>query len=429
MSAGMLRVMQPTDDPEHLPRLPVDDRPSSDVDSRVEVIVRTADLRGVAAAMLAQREQILERWVDVASRQPFHRERPERAVSDHIPALLDALVSVLQRLDDQGEAPTAPLDDSAVAAAADAHSRARFEQGLGPVAVVTEFRLLRQEIGRALAVQIDAGTDTADVVAGITLLGDALDGAATVGLTALSDRIEIVRESFLATTLHDVRQPITLVEGSLHLADRWLAGGQAETGRVAEAVSDALLATRELVMMIDTLSDASRVAMGALDADPEPASLEHIVREAIAALGPDGRQRVRLDVAAGARPLGVWDPRLLHRLVANLLGNALKYSAADETVTVVLRVEADAAIMEVRDHGIGMTPDELDRVFERFARTERARRSGANGLGLGLYACRGIVTAHGGSINVASDGHDQGTTVVVTLPIHLDGLDSVDEDQ
>ncbi len=421
-------LMHRLDEPEHLPAPPVEDRPASDVDSRVEVIVRTADLRGVAAALLAHREQILQRWVDVASCQPFHRERPDRAVSDHIPALLDALVAVLQRSHDQDEAPTAPLDDSAVVAAAEAHARARFEQGLGPVAIVTEFRLLRQEIGRAMATQLDAGTDTADVVAGITLLGDALDGAATVGLTSLSDRIETVRESFLATTLHDVRQPITLVEGSLHLADRWLSGGQPDIERVAEAVSDALLATRELVMMIDTLSDASRVAMAALDADPEPASLEHIVREAIAALGHDGRERVRLEVANGARLIGVWDPNLLHRLVANLLGNALKYSPAEEPVTVLLRMEADAAIMEVRDHGIGMTPDELDRVFERFARTERARQSGASGLGLGLYACRGIVTAHGGSIQVESDGHDRGTTVVVTLPIHLDGLDAVDGD-
>ena len=104
-----------------------------------------------------------------------------------------------------------------------------------------------------------------DAVAGITLVGDALDGAATVGLTSLSDRIETVRESFLATTLHDVRQPITLAEGSLLLADRWLTEPGPDTARVAEAVHDALLATTELVAMIDTLSDASRVAMGALN--------------------------------------------------------------------------------------------------------------------------------------------------------------------
>ena len=69
------------------------------------------------------------------------------------------------------------------------------------------------------------------------MVGDALDGAATVGLTALSDRIETLRESFLATTLHDIRQPITLVEGSLRLAERWLGGPAPDPDRLREAVA------------------------------------------------------------------------------------------------------------------------------------------------------------------------------------------------
>jgi len=393
------------------------DRPSADIDSRVDVIVRRADLRPVADALASQRARILGRWASVAARQPFHVDRPDRAVSDHIPELFDAVVAVLRRPDGPDEAATAPLDDDAVSAAAVAHAQVRFDQGLGPVAVVTEFRILRQEIGRAMASGLDAGMDTGDAVAGITLVGDALDGAATVGLTALSDRIETLRESFLATTLHDVRQPITLVEGSLHLADRWLGDPDPDNARVSEIVRDALLATTELVMMIDTLSDASRVAMGGLNADPEPASLEHVVHDSIAALGASGRERVRVDVEPGGHLIGLWDPGLLRRLVANLVGNALKYSPVDRTVNVRLRRgEGPTARMEVVDHGIGMAPDELDRVFERFARTERARDSGAPGLGLGLYACRGIVAAHGGTIMVESGGHDRGTTVIVTLP-------------
>jgi signal transduction histidine kinase len=73
-----------------------------------------------------------------------------------------------------------------------------------------------------------------------------------------------------------------------------------------------------------------------------------------------------------------------------------------------------------------MAEVDLDRVFERFARTEQARQSGAAGLGLGLYACRGIVTAHGGTIVVQSDGEGLGTTVIVTLPTMEEGVDDVD---
>ena len=407
----------------HPPMQTGDDRATSDVDTRVAVIAQTSDLGPVADILTLDRDLILDRWLAMARVQPFHRERAQWAVADHIPILLDAIADFLRCPTIHDENVTAPLDDDAISAAAVAHAQTRFEQGLGPVAVVTEFRILRQEIGRALLARVNDRDATSDIVAGITVIGDALDGAATVGLTALSDRIEELRESFLATTMHDVRQPITLVEGSLRLAERWLAVPDPDHARLAEIVRDALLASAELTTMIDTLSDASRVAMGALEADPVPTSLGHVVREALGAMGPDARARVTVSVAANEHLIGIWDPNLLHRLVANLVGNALKYSAADSPVEVrVLRGEdataIDAtAILEVRDHGIGMSGADLTRVFERFQRTDRARRSGATGLGLGLYACRGIVTAHRGMIVVESDGLDLGTTVTVRLPV------------
>lgn len=409
--------MKPADPQADEPTRPSGDHASPDVDSRVEVIVRAADLRPVADALVAQRTLILERWLGVTTRQPFHRERPELAVADHIPRLFDAVVEVLRRPDVLDDKPVSPLDDADVTDAAMAHAQVRFDQGLGPVAIITEFRLLRQEIGRALLGHLGDDIPTTDAVAGVSVVGDALDGAATIGLTTLSDRIETLRESFLATTLHDVRQPITLVEGSLHLADRWLTAPEVDQARVSEAVHDALLATMELVALIDTLSDASRVAMGALEPDPEPASLEQIVREAVEALGPDGRARVRTVVAPGHHLIGMWDPSLLKRVVTNLVGNGIKYSPSNSEVVVgVGPGEGPTARLEVRDAGLGMSADELDHVFERFVRTDRARKSGAAGLGLGLYACRGIVTAHGGTIVVESEGHDLGTRAIVTLP-------------
>ncbi|MGH2477135.1 MAG: sensor histidine kinase [Candidatus Limnocylindrales bacterium] len=390
-----------------------------DVDRRIAAVVDGADLSSVADALAAGRTATLERWLAAAAQQPFHRERPDGAVADHIPGLFDAVVDLLRRSTRERKAgPSAPLDDDAITTMAERHAQARFEQGLGSVAVVTEFRLLRQEVARSLAALLEDDAAPADVVAGIAIVDDALDGAATVSLTALYDQIENLRESFLATTLHDIRQPVTLIEGSLHLADRWLTGPAMDSQRIHETVADALSATIELVAMIDTLSDASRVAMGALDPEPEPASLEALVRGSIQMFGTAARDRVTVEAPSGPHLIGLWDPRLIHRLVANLVGNALKYSATDAAVRVILeRAPGPVGRMTVADEGLGMSDDELATVFDRFARADRVRQRGIPGLGLGLYACRGIVTAHGGTITVRSEGHDRGATVVIDLPL------------
>ena len=403
---------------------PVADPPektAAETDTRIEGIVAAADLSEIATSLAAGRDRILARWLEAATRQPFHAGRAQSAVADHIPPLLDALVDLMRRKASPGDEGGAPLDDEAVAREAAAHARARFEQGLGPVAVVTEFRLLRHEVARALAALLDADARPADVVAGLALVGDALDGAATIGLTALSHIIETTREAFLATIVHDIRQPVTLVEGSLHLSDRWLRTPPVDTERVRESVADALMATMELVAMIDTLSDASRLVLGALEADLEPASLGAIVRSAVDAFGASARERVTVEAPSGGSLIGLWDTALVQRLVANLVGNALKYSPAGSPVRVTASPGSSGyARLVVADEGIGMDADELQTAFERFVRADRPRQAGIPGLGLGLYACRGIVNAHGGTIVIASDGHDRGTTVTVELPL-IDG--------
>lgn len=401
-----------------------DEAAATDIDQRVAGLGTTADLTEVARTLGGARDMVLRRWLEVTGRQPFHEGRLDRGVADHIPELFDAVVALLAGSSRRGEVMDAPLDDAAIVAAATSHAEVRFEQGLAPTDVVTEFRLLRQEIGRALSGALDDAVPATDVVAAITIVGDALDGSATVGLAALTDRIETLRESFLATTLHDVRQPITLMEGSLHLIDRWLTGPEPDLQRIHESVVDALSATGELTAMIETMSDASRVAMGELRPDLEPASLEEITRTAVAAFGETARARVNVQVPDGRHVIGLWDAGLLRRVVANLVGNALKYSGPGGQVTVTVTAMQGTAPTQpasghltVADDGLGLSQDELAVVFKRFTRADRVRSKGIPGLGLGLYACRGIVAAHGGTIELRSPGAGQGAIAIVRLPL------------
>jgi len=398
------------------------DRPVPDVDTRVETLAEGADLAPVAEVLEASHDEIVDRWLRQARRQPFHRDQADLAVADHIPALLRAIAGVIRRGGPPEIDVEAPLDDEAVARAAAAHAQARFEQGLGPVAIATEFRLLRQEISAVLIQRLDDHLLASDVVSSIMVVSDALDGATILALAGLTERIEVLREEFLATTLHDVRQPITVVEGSLVLAARWLDRPAFDAGQLAETIHGALLASQELSLFVDALSDASQLAMASLRLDREPVPASEVVGAAIAALPGDHRSRVRL-VDRSERAIGDWDHRAVRRVLRNLLSNAIKYSPRDAPVDLLVERDGSDVHIAVTDRGIGLADADLAVLFQRYGRSDTVRAAGFPGLGLGLYACRGLVEAHQGGIWLDSPGPGQGTTAHIRLPMLLEGLD------
>ena len=164
----------------------------SDVETRVEDFTQDADLSIVVTLLTERRDEILSRWIDAASDQPFHQARSERAVADHIPHLFDALVALLSRQSSPERNPGVPLEDPAILNAAQEHARVRFGQGFTAPDIATEFRLLRQEIGRALRRYISDRSSTSNVIAAELLVHDALDGAVFLALSALNEH-EVAR--------------------------------------------------------------------------------------------------------------------------------------------------------------------------------------------------------------------------------------------
>jgi signal transduction histidine kinase len=387
-----------------------------DVETRVERFTRDADLGWVAGVLAERRNEILERWLDATARQPFNRGRPERAVADHIPQLLDALIELLRRAVPRSVDPDAPLDDPGVLEAAQQHARVRVQQGLQPADVVIEFRLLRQEIGRTLRFHLADGTPTSDIIGGALLVNDALDGATSLALTALTQYVEDAREDFLATTVHEVRQPITSIKGGIQLAARELTRPEPNLERVADALHRADAATNRMTTVLATLIDVSRVALGRLELRPTEADLVELIRVGIGRLDPESGSRVRLNVAPGLDATGRWDPVALDRVIDNLLSNAVKYSPPEAPIDISVQGEADALHISVQDRGIGLAAEEVARLFQRYFRARAANERGIAGLGLGLYLSRSILEAHGGRIWAESPGPDRGTTIRVVLP-------------
>jgi signal transduction histidine kinase len=387
-------------------------------ETRVEQIVLGTDLGWVAGVLAERRDEILDGWLETTAAQPFHAGRRERAVADHIPHLLDALIALLQRAAPRWVAAGAPLDDPAVLEAAREHARVRFEQGLQATDVVTEFRLLRQEIGRVLRAHLDDRVPTGDVVGAELLVHDAIDGAITLGLSALTTHVEEVREDFLATTIHDTRQPITAAKGRIQLAIHALERPDRDPVQVREALRQADADLDRMAEMLATLAEVSRLTLGRLTLAILATDLVEVVGEGVRSLPPGAAERVRVAVAPGSDTRGDWDPRMLCRVLANLLSNAAKYSPPETPieVTVSSDPETDTVAVGVRDYGIGLAADEITGLFRRYGRARGAVDRGVQGLGLGLYLSHGIVEAHGGRIWTESAGPGKGTTMHVRLP-------------
>jgi signal transduction histidine kinase len=393
-----------------------DSQPVTDVTTRVEGFVQGGNLVWAADALASCQDEILSRWLDAARAQPFHLDRPDRAVADHIPRLYDALQRYVSRVAPSFVDTGAPLDDDAIKAAAQGHAVTRVENGLRPPDVLTEFRILRQEIGRALRLAVPLHTPTDDIVTANLLLNDAIDGAAALALTALTDRLEQMREEFLATTVHEVRQPITKISGFAQLAERLLDRSNPDPARVREALGQIRDASAQMNVLLEALVESSQNALGGLVLHPQEIQISTILTDVFEHLEPDVARRVHVQIADAERLRVKLDVVRAGQVMNNIIGNAAKYSPVDSVITVTTMARDDSVIIRVHDDGIGIPETDLPFLFGRYVRGQNVLGY-APGLGLGLYLSRAIVEAHAGRIWAESPGANQGTTVFVEFPL------------
>lgn len=226
-------------------------------------------------------------------------------------------------------------------------------------------------------------------------------------------RAEEFREQYIHTVSHDLRAPLTIILGQAEILERALqrAGLDGLQRRSAEAI---VTAARRMNVMIQDLVDSARLESGQIRLQTQPVDLRAYVGDLLERAKPAlAVGRVRVEMPADLPPV-LADPNRLERVFTNVIGNALKYSPPETEVLVTAkRVDGEVEI-SVTDRGVGIAPEDLPHIFERFYRAKGVRRG--EGLGLGLYIAKMLVEAHGGRIWVKSE-LGKGSTFSFTLPI------------
>jgi two-component system CheB/CheR fusion protein len=234
--------------------------------------------------------------------------------------------------------------------------------------------------------------------------------------------VDMRKDRFLATLSHELRNPLAPIRNAAQIL-----GSPAlppERLRWAQAVIQRQV--KHMSWLLDDLLDVARITQGKLELKKAPVSLNSIVDAAVEAARPlldEKMHHLIVDLPPDSPTLDA-DPLRLAQVVSNLLNNAAKYTDPGGRIELSARVAINALSMTVRDNGIGIPPQSLDRIFEMFAQIDSQSSRTEGGLGIGLSLVKGLVELHGGSTEVASAGIGQGSEFTIRLPLPALDLDA-----
>jgi two-component system phosphate regulon sensor histidine kinase PhoR len=233
-------------------------------------------------------------------------------------------------------------------------------------------------------------------------------------------RSEVARRDFVANVSHELRTPVAALMALVETLEQGAIEDPVEGPRFLHRMH---VEVDGLAQMVAELLDLARAEAGRLDLRLAPCRADELVQDAVARAVPTAsRADLRIEaVAPGDDDLLVCaDSRRIGQVLSNLLGNAVKFTGPGGRIAAGASRQGDCVEMWVSDTGVGIEPEHLSRVFERFYKTDPSRAAGT-GTGLGLAIAKHLVLAHGGQIWAESDGYGRGTTFRVALPALSEG--------
>jgi len=374
----------------------------------------------IDVGLLIQRDAgiIIERWIRrVVQEQPNAARVHHQTLLDHLPLLLQTL----------GQSLAAPLDgDSAPhQAPAEEHGEHRWETGWSLPEVVRDYQVLRLVIFEYLDESLERPLSFREGRAIDLALDDSVSASVAAYVrqseTALRGQAETLQEAdqrktdFMGVLAHELRNPLASILTSMELL-RLLGSQDARIHQIRDIIERQV---KQMVRLVDDLLDLTRIARGKLELRRTLFAVSQAVTQAVQMVKPLlETQEHQLAVELPAEPIQLEaDETRIVQVLVNLLNNAAKYTERGGRITVSAAREGGAAVLRVRDNGVGIEAEMLGAIFDRFTQIDRSLDHSQGGLGIGLALVRQLVELHGGRVSAHSEGPGKGSEFVVRLPV------------
>ena len=224
-----------------------------------------------------------------------------------------------------------------------------------------------------------------------------------------------LKDEFLATLSHELRTPLNAILGWIEVLER----NDLSPSRVRHAIDVVKRNARLQAQLIEDILDVSRIISGKLEVETQALSLGALIESTLSGLLPSASLKgieVTRDIPDDLPPIE-GDPKRLQQVLGNVIANAIKFTPEGGQVRVQCAVSDDRLVTDIRDSGVGIPPELMPHIFDRFWQGDSRSTRRYGGLGLGLAIARHLIELHGGDIFAHSEGVGQGTTFRIRLPI------------
>lgn len=270
-------------------------------------------------------------------------------------------------------------------------------------------QLIETKNGQALWTEISCSPifdDAGNVTSGIVIISN----------IQRQQEVEAVKSDFISIVSHELRTPLTAIKGFLSMLLQKDFGPL--TDRQQHFMDRVYQTNQRMIGLVEDLLDASYLESGKIKLKIAPTAMEPLMNDVVTELASKGFERqIMLKISRKHKlPLVLADEVRLRQILVNLVDNAIKYSLPKSEVIIDFKVHDGELITSIKDHGVGITPAHLERLFQKFGRIYNPMSVQAGGTGLGLYIVKNLVESHGGRIWVTSR-EGKGSRFSFSLPI------------